>query len=409
MKKFKIYTFGCRTNKYESQLFIEQLSSCNCSYCKEDENVDLFIINTCAVTHSGEKTSFLKVKELLKKYPQKKIIVTGCIVPFIDSEKYKNILTVKNEDKEKLVSLIFPKEKFENGIKSFLGQTRAFVKIQDGCDNFCSYCIIPFVRGRSRSRPIDEIRKEVEELVQNGFKEVVLTGIDIGDYSDGKFKLVDILKSLVQIKDLMRLRISSIDPNQLDEGLIEMILSERKIMPSLHLSLQSGSNEILKKMNRNYLIEDFYEVVNNIKHRNPEFTFTTDVIVGFPGESDADFLKTVKVIEKVGFAKVHIFPYSKRQKTRAFYFKEQIDQKIIKKRVAYLKAIAEKRAFNLRDKYLKKVLSVLIESRSKQGMYLGHSENFLPIKVKASSFCKNSLIEVLIETNEKETLIGKRI
>jgi threonylcarbamoyladenosine tRNA methylthiotransferase MtaB len=416
MNKIKIHTLGCRTNKYESQAFLDQLLAIGFELA--EDNVDFHVVNTCSVTSSAEKESLSLVASLLLKDSHSKIIITGCSTSSFDDKPNDRIVILPNGKKENLVSLLFPKSvppPFK--VTNFFERTRAFIKIQDGCNSFCSYCIIPKVRGRSKSRPSEEIIEEIKSLLEKDFKEIVLTGINIGDYLDGQTTLADLVKSLNNLERLERLRLSSIDPNKLDEKLLQIILEGKKCSPSLHLSLQSGSDKILKKMNRNYSRDDFISLVQKIKSKNEDFTFTTDVIVGFPGETEIDFKATMEIIKEVGFAKVHMFPFSKRRGTLADKFEDQLPPQSIHERKERLLKVAEKEAFNIRNKFIGRKMRVLLENEINANYFMGHSDNFLKVKVDLKKLppetlkdkCqlkKNMMVEVFITENSQDGLIG---
>lgn len=394
-KKFKLHTFGCKTNKYESQLFYDSLKEMN--YVQSDD-ASIHIINSCCVTKKAENEVLLKIKQLLKK--DVKIFLTGC-ASFLFEKLNDKVIVIK--DKKKLLSFIEKESQLLTKIKSF-DQTRAFIKVQDGCNNFCTYCIIPYVRGRSISRPIDEIEEEISYLVSVGFKEIVLTGINLGDYKYQNYLLYDLLKKISQIKGLHRIRLSSIDPNQIDDRIISLFNLEN-MCPSLHLSLQSGSDKILKKMNRKYVTKDFFSLISKLE-KISNFTFTTDIIVGFPGEDENDFAKTLQIVDRVDFAKVHIFPYSRRTNTVAANF-DQVNPKIIVDRKKILFNIANKKSFDVRNKYIHKTLKVLIEGKVKNHYHFGHSENYLLVKIKNEKLKKNQLVNVKIIENCEDCLIGQ--
>jgi threonylcarbamoyladenosine tRNA methylthiotransferase MtaB len=285
----------------------------------------------------------------------------------------------------------------EFSITQFAAHTRAFVKVQDGCNSFCSYCIIPYVRGRSRSRPIEEILREIEELVKNGYKEIVLTGINIGDFEDKGVQLAGLVK-LVDQMPIDRLRISSIDPDEVNDELMETVCFGQKTCHSMHVVLQSGSNAILKRMNRKYTRQIFLNTVDRLKEAAPDFTFTTDVIVGFPGETESDFQETLAVMEQVKFAKVHMFPYSVRQRTKAALFPEKVTQEVMNERKSRVLRLAEKMAYELRESYVGKKVSVLTEEAN-----FGHTANFLPVLVEAKA---NQIVEVVLKSNSEKGLIA---
>lgn len=405
MKKFKVVTLGCRTNQYESQGYTDQLRQMGYEAAQEGEEADLCIVNTCTVTESADSSSRHQIRSLLRTHPSAKVAVTGCMAesaPEALRQLDERIELIPNASKEKLIEHLFPD--YENlpefNIQSFDAHTRAFVKVQDGCNSFCTYCIIPYVRGRSRSRPIHEVVKEVEGLIANGFKEVVLTGINIGDF-DGGGRLVDLVRAVDAIEGLKRLRISSIDPDEVDEELASAVLTGRTTCPSMHIVLQAGSNAILKRMNRKYTRQIFLETVQKLKEGNPDFTFTTDVIVGFPGETEEDFLETLEMIDRVQFAKVHMFPYSPRKRTRAALYPHPVPQEIIQKRKQELLRRAEKSAFNLRQSYVGREMSVLVEGKGE-----GHTTNFLPVKILAP-LKPHEIVQVKLIENTPEGLIGK--
>lgn len=406
-KKFKVVTLGCRTNQYESQAYADQLRAMGYTEAAENEESDLCIVNTCTVTESADSSSRYQIRHLAKENPNAKLVVTGCLAERLPEEiaKMDRVAhVVSNKDKENLLSSVFPDEDIpEFSICQFAAHTRAFVKVQDGCNSYCTYCIIPYVRGRSRSRKLSEILKEVEPLIANGYKEVVLTGINIGDF-DGNPKegekpvrLADLVRAVDKVSGLERLRVSSIDPDEVDDDLADAILNGKTTCPSMHIVLQSGSNVILKRMNRKYSRQIFLETVERLKTANPDFTFTTDVIVGFPGETDAYFQDTVDVIREVQFAKVHMFPYSERKRTRAALYTDKVPQEIIQQRKQIVLRAAEESSFELRNRYVGRRMKVLIE-----GDGGGHTENFLYVIVPNAK--QNDIVEVELKFNSPEGL-----
>ncbi|MBT3393791.1 MAG: tRNA (N(6)-L-threonylcarbamoyladenosine(37)-C(2))-methylthiotransferase MtaB [Waddliaceae bacterium] len=404
-KTFKITALGCRANQYEAQAMADQLRALGCREAADSEVADVCIVNSCTVTDSADKKSRYLIRRFAKENPGATIVVTGCMAERIPdlAEKVPEVdHVVGNKDKEHLISILFPElEKLpEFTIKSFEGHTRAFVKIQDGCNSFCTYCIIPYVRGRSRSRKVEDIVKEVQRLVDSGYKEVVLTGINIGDYEDGTKTLADLIRAIDGVDGLERLRLSSIDPNDFDDDLYDALMTSRTTCPSLHLVLQSGSNAVLKKMNRKYSRHDYYDVVERFRNGNADFTFTTDIIVGFPGETEKDFQDTIDVVQEVGFVHAHIFPYSDRPGTIASKYEEKISAATIKERKETLSRVANNTAYDIRERYIGKTMQVLIENGSK-----GHTENFLPAIVNEGK--ANTMVKVLLVENTQEALIGK--
>lgn len=417
-KKFKIVTLGCRSNQYESQAYRDQLEAMGYARAQDGEDADLCIVNTCTVTEMADRDSRFQIKQLVKNNPQANLVVTGCLAegqPELIKQAAGHAQIVSNKDKESLVASLFPEEEVpEFAIKKFEAHTRAFVKVQDGCSSYCTYCIIPYVRGRSRSKKVSEIVKEVEDLVANGYQEVVLTGINIGDF-DGNpeegqppVRLAELVRTVDQVPGLKRLRVSSIDPDEVDEELASAILNGKNTCPSMHIVLQSGSNIILKRMNRKYTRQIFLETIDRLRQANPDFTFTTDVIVGFPGETEDDFQDTLDVIEKVKFAKVHMFPYSERARTRAALFPNKISPEVIKKRKQAVLRHAEQMGFMLRQAYVGREMTILTENRDDrhQGEICGHTDNFLMVFAPSLDHQPNQLIRVLCTENTPEGLKG---
>lgn len=412
MKKFKVVTLGCRTNQYESQGYSDQLRQLGYAPALDGEEADLCIVNTCTVTEGADSSSRHQIRSLLKSHPNAKLAVTGCmaesapdVIRGIDSR----IQVVPNAEKERLLEWVFPEESLpEFNIQAFDGHTRAFVKVQDGCDSFCTYCIIPYVRGRSRSRQIAEILSEVEGLVKNGYKEVVITGINVGDFNGGG-RLADLVRAVDQVEGLQRLRISSIDPDEVDDDLADAVLNGRATCPSMHIVLQAGSNVVLKRMNRKYTRQVFLDTVDRMLQKEPDFTVTTDIIVGFPGETEADFQETLEIVSKVQFAKVHMFPYSPRKRTRAVLFPNQVDPDVLRRRKQELLRLSEKTAFNLRTRFVGRKMPVLLEEDGDRELISGHTPNFLRVFLPKQNFQPNDLIEVELTENTPEGLLGKPI
>lgn len=416
-KKFKIATLGCRTNQYESQAFSDQLRAMGYQEAQENESAEMCIVNTCTVTKSADSHSRRQIRQLAHQHPGSRMIVTGCLAQR-DPQQLKalgvDVKIISNKDKHALIQLVLPDEDApEFSIRNFEARTRAFVKVQDGCNSFCSYCIIPHVRGRSRSRPTDDIVKEIEGLIANGYREVVLTGINIGDFADQtaqteSLDLADLVHRVDQIEGLERLRISSIDPDEVDSKLLNAVIKGRKTCSSMHIVLQSGSNIILKRMNRKYTRQIFFDTCMLLRAERADFTFTTDIIVGFPGETDADFQETIDVVKQIGFAKVHVFPFSARPGTRAHKFPDQLSPELIKERTGVLLHICEQAAFAMRDSYIGQTLWVLTEDRSRfDARYIsGHTDNFIPVLIDNIDLPANSLARVKIEKNSPLGLIG---
>lgn len=410
-KKFQIATLGCRTNQYESQGYVDQLKKMGYTGAEEGEEAELCIVNTCTVTEGADSSSRHQIRSLLKKHPHAKIMVTGCMAqnnPEAILALDPRIEVVPNPEKERLLDRVFPNEESlpEFNIEAFDAHTRAFVKVQDGCDSFCSYCIIPYVRGRSRSRKIEEVIKEVEGLIRNGYKEVVLTGINIGDFEDEGKRLADLVRAVDQVEGLKRLRVSSIDPDEVDADLADAILHGKTTCPSMHIVLQAGSNVVLKKMNRKYTRQDFLDAVDRMVEQAPDFTVTTDIIVGFPGETETDFQETLEMVQRIGFAKVHMFPYSPRKRTRAALYPNRVPEETIRHRKQELLRLAEQTGFALRNRFVGRSMEVLLENEEKEGFLMGHTSNFLRVFVPKSAGKPNDLVTVHLIENCPDGLMG---
>ena len=394
--KVGIYTLGCKVNAYESEYIASLFRNRGYTIASFDEDCDVYVINTCTVTNNSDK----KDKKIINhvRNSDSCVVVCGC---FVESHKDYNFdgidIVIGNHNKSNIVDLLedyFINKKqiklidnnimrvgFEDmEITTFESRTRAFVKIQDGCENYCSYCIIPFVRGRCRSKDKDKVISEITALVNNGYKEIVLTGIHTGNYgSDLGIKFSSLLKEILEIPNLERLRISSIEITELDDEFFKL-LNNPILCNHLHIPLQNGSNRILDLMNRKYTKEEFYEIVEKIRSVREDISLTTDVIVGFPGETADDFNENVDFIRKVGFSKVHVFPYSKRDGTKASRMDNQIDPNTKKKRTKQLLDISLELESNYYNSFIGKNEKVLIE-KVLDGYSYGHTTNYLYLKI----------------------------
>ncbi|MCX7917827.1 MAG: MiaB/RimO family radical SAM methylthiotransferase [bacterium] len=374
----KIITFGCKVNQYESQLIKE-----NVEKNKNFESEDIYIINSCCVTEKAEKEVIKEIRKLLKK--GKKIYLTGC-------------LTKKNGNFQGLKDVIIVNKeffyKFKNKIEYFNGHTRGFIKIEDGCENFCSYCIIPYIRGKVKSRKEDEIIEEIKCLGKNGYKEIVLTGIDLGAYGkDTGENLINLLERIENIEEIKRVRLSSIEIYYINETFIDSIKKIKKLCPHFHIPLQSGSDRILNLMGRRYKFIDYFEKIKMIRDKIEKVTFTTDIMVGFPGEKEEDFEKTCIAIEKINFLKVHIFPYSERENTLSINLPDKMDENLKKERVKKIQKISNISSKKVKEKFIGEKLNVLFE-RKKGSFWEGYSENYIPILVNSNENLKNQILPV---------------
>ncbi len=391
-----IYSLGCKVNIYESEFVIDLLRKSGYQIVPFDNDADIYIINTCSVTNEADRKSRQIINRARRKNEDAIIVVMGCYSQVKPNDIDADII-IGNKDKSKIVELInkYIKEKtkykriynlreenvFEDmEISNFDSHTRAFVKIQDGCNAFCSYCIIPFTRGKIRSKRFNDVIDEVTNLVNNGYKEIVLTGIHTGKYGLDleNVNLEKLLYELVKIKDLYRIRLSSIEINEITDGIIDLIKNNDVMAKHLHIPIQSGSDKILKDMNRCYDIKFFMKRINDIRQSIPNISITTDLIVGFPGETDKDFNDTVEVLDRIKFSKIHTFPYSKRAGTKASYMKNQIDGKIKKERVRKVLDISKKFENIYYNKFVNDIVEGITEAKS-DGKVMVHTTNFISV------------------------------
>jgi threonylcarbamoyladenosine tRNA methylthiotransferase MtaB len=406
-KTFKVATLGCRTNQYESAAYETQLRELGYREAEPGDSAEICVINTCTVTEGADRSSRNQIRKLAKEHPGARIVVTGCLADRLPQDILaldEVDLVVPNKQKEGLLKQLMPEEGVpEFKIDQFGSHTRAFIKVQDGCNSFCTYCIIPYVRGRSRSRSMDSITSEVRELIAKGYQEVVITGVNVGDFDggDGSVTLADLVCKIDEIEGLKRLRISSIDPDEVDNALLDAVINGRTTCHSMHIVLQSGSNAILKKMNRKYTRGQFLEAIERLKAASADFTFTTDIIVGFPAETEADFQETLEMMQEVKFAKVHMFPYSKRERTRAALYQNAVDPSVILDRKQQVLRLSEKIAYDLRQQYVGREMDVLIEGNQR-----GHTENFLEVLLSDSTLEPNRIVRCKLAENTPEGLIG---
>lgn len=395
--KFNIITLGCKVNSYESNFMKEALVKNGFSFCSENDKCDILILNTCTVTDTSDKKSLKEVRRLKRENPHAILVVCGCSVQN-DKNKYDNLdidVLMGNINKSNIVNIIneyldkkTPLEyvaktrdlNFENMEINSFDHTRAYIKIEDGCDNFCSYCVIPFVRGKTRSKNFNLAIKETKTLVENNFKEIVLTGIDTGAYFDNGKDLTDLIKEMSKIEGLKRIKQSSIEITQINDKFIEELKNNSKICNHIHIPLQSGSDEILRLMNRKYDLNYFFEKIEKIRRVRPDISITTDVIVGFPNETDKLFLETLETCKKIKFSKIHVFPYSERKGTKASLMDGKVSENVKHERVKKLMALSEKLEKEYYDKFKGKELDVLIEEVN-DGVSIGHTSNYLKVEL----------------------------
>lgn len=417
---FKIITLGCKVNTYESEYMLEELLKSG--YIYNEEKPDIVIINTCSVTNMADSKSLKIVRRVKRENPNSILVVCGCSVQN-NSEKYNDLgidILIGNREKSKIVNLIEnyykTKEKYQYltkernldfedmKVSKFTTHTRAFIKIQDGCNNFCSYCIIPYTRGSIRSKDFNKTIEEVKELVENGHKEIVLTGINTGSYNDNGRDLSDLLIELAKIKDLERIRISSIEITELDSKFLNTLKNTPKICNHLHIPLQSGSENILKRMNRKYDKEYFYKKIEEIRDIRKDISITTDCIVGHPYETEDDFNEYLEFCQKVNFSKIHVFPYSIRVGTASSTM-PQVNDNIKKERAKKLIALSNELEKEYNKKFIGETLEIITEEEV--GDYIiGHTSNYLKVYIKGD-YKLNSTYKVKIERLENNILYGQ--
>ena len=423
MPSVGILSLGCKVNTYESEYIRNILEKRGYEIKDFSDKCDIYIINTCTVTNTSDTKSSKMLRRARKENPDAIIVAMGC---FIESNKDNPIpgidIVIGNRDKDKVPDLIdeYLKNKeriirlykgrtdiFEDMyITNFPGRTRAFVKIQDGCDNFCSYCIIPFVRGKCRSKDKDKVIEEITALVNNGYKEVVLTGIHTGSYGrDLDISFADLLNEIIKIKGLKRLRISSIEATELNEDILNILKNSNIIVDHLHIPLQAGSNEILKSMNRKYDLKYFEDKIAEIRSIRPDISITTDIIVGFPGETEELFKETLNTVKRINFSKVHVFPYSERKGTKSERLPNKIPSNIKKDYVKRLIALSKELEIEYASKFIGKELEILVE-QTKDDFSYGHTSNYLNVKVKGK-LPHNELIKVKITSVDYPNVIGE--
>lgn len=423
MRTVGILTLGCKVNTYESEYIIHLLKEAGYQIKDFDDFCDVYIINTCTVTNTSDIKSRKMIRKAIRKNPDACVVAMGC---FIEANKDFQLpgldIILGNRDKSKIIELLdewflkqeeirrlystLPREFEDMYINEFPGRTRAFVKIQDGCENFCSYCIIPFVRGKCRSKNPDEVIDEITDLVNHGYQEVVLTGIHTGNYGvDLDTNFASLLKRVVAIPRLLRLRISSIEITELTKDVLDVIRDSSIIVDHMHIPLQAGSNHVLSLMNRKYDLDYYFNKIKEIREVRPNMAITTDVIVGFPGESEEDFLETIDTCKKVGFTKIHVFPYSERKGTKAMELPDHIEPSVKKERARRLLLVSKELECSYYASFVGSEVTVLVEEE-KDGKSYGHTDNYLHVKIP-SVLPRNTFVKVKIQSVSYPYCIGE--
>ena len=434
MNTVAFHTLGCKVNQYETEAMRESLEQAGYQVVSFHSQADIYVINTCTVTRRADQKSLQAIRAAVRLNPEAKVIAIGCYAQ-TNPEEIADATTVDaiagNEEKEDIVDIVERaagensliscrnisrvKEYNSLRISGFQGHTRAFVKIEDGCDLFCSYCKVPYARGPVRSRSLKDVESEVRRLVERGYQEIVLTGINLGAYgrdSHNGLGLAKVVERLTVIPKLHRLRLSSLEITEIGDDLIKAIASSGdKVCPHLHLSLQSGDDEVLERMNRGYRRDDFLEIVSEIRKRIPHISLSTDIMVGFPGESHRNFSQTLEVTERIGFMRLHVFTYSSRPGTVASSFPEEVPHQVKEERAKLLHQLGIKLSSDFQAASLGQRKRVLIEERrdKRNGLLTGYSDDYLKVWIDGPDELMNRLIEVkVIEVKDGLTL-GKII
>ena len=440
-KKVAFYTLGCKVNQYETNAMEQQFKNCGYDIVKNTEIADIYVINTCTVTNVAERKSRQMLRRVKEINENSILIVCGCYaqvaekeleqIPEIDiilgiNEKNKIVEIVEKyikskdaETLEQVSDVASQKEFLDFGDVTYTEKNRAVVKVQDGCNMFCTYCLIPYARGRIRSRKIESVVSEITQIAKTGIKEVVITGIhvesygkDFDDISDKKIRLIDLLEAINKIDGIERIRLSSLEPNVIDEEFIQRLLKLNKICDHFHLSLQSGCDSTLKRMNRKYTTQTYKKAVQLLRENYPEVKLTTDVIVGFPGETNEEFDSTYKFLKEIKFYRMHVFKYSKRRGTPAEKMPNQVDGNIKEQRSRTLIQLSNECENSYNESYIGKNVKVLFEE-FEDGYFRGHTTNYMMVNVKGEAKDEktfvNQILNVKIESNNETTieLIGK--
>ena len=429
--KVAFTTLGCKVNQFETEVMEGLFKEKKYEIVNFEEVADVYVINTCSVTHLGEKKSRQLIRRAIKNNNKAIVAVVGCysqvaadeiakiegVSLIVGTKERKNIVTLvetvlKEHQPLQVVEDVMDYHEFEDiPLLNNPDRTRAFLKIQDGCSNFCTYCIIPYTRGPLKSRKLDSILSEAEKLLESGFKEIVLTGIHLGAYGKDladEIALVDVVKALLDNEKLTRLRLGSLESIELDQEILEIMNQDQRLCRQLHLPLQSGSDKILKKMNRNYTTGEFKALVDNIYAKVPGIAITTDVIVGFPGEKSTDFNEAVEFIKNMNFSKIHIFPYSKRKNTPAANYAEQVSEEEKKKRSVYLKEISDMASAKYRNKMLNTTVEILVENITPDYAE-GLASNYVKVYCENNNFQKDNFYKLKIIKLYKDGVWAEKI
>ena len=426
--KVGFLTLGCKVNQYETNGMIQRFKECGYDIVEFEEKADIYVINTCTVTNMSDRKSRQFLRQAKKNNPDSVVVAVGCYVQ-VSKEELEQIpeidLTLGTNDKVEIVNHVenFIKEKtkkvlaeniiyeanFEDfGTVTYTEKTRAVIKVQDGCDRFCSYCIIPFARGKIRSRKPENVIDEIKEIAKNGIKEVVITGIHVASYGrdfESDYRLIDLLEEINKIDGIERIRLGSIEPLLITEEFMNRFIKLEKVCHHFHLSLQSGSTDTLKRMNRRYTAKEFEEIVNRIRKYYQDAILTTDIIVGFPDESEKEFEDTYEYLKRINFYKMHVFKYSPRKGTKAAEMKNQIPGDIKEIRSKRLLELSDENEIRYLDSYIGKEVEVLFEEFDGE-FYKGHTSNYIMVLAKSEKDLTNKIINVKVNSRNNLSLVG---
>ena len=433
MKKVAFYTLGCKVNQYETEAMLEMFEKDGYEQVGSEDYADVYVINTCTVTHMSDRKSRQYIRRMKKKNPDAIIAVVGCYSQVSPEEileidevnlvmgtnergdivkEIKKLEVVEGEKKASTVDDIMKVRAFEEiEISQTNGRTRAFIKIQDGCDRFCTYCIIPYARGgKVRSRDLESIVSEVEKLVLNGYKEVVLTGIHVASYvkdvRDENINLLTVIKAINEINGIERIRLSSVEPVLFTDEFVNEVSKMEKVCPHYHLSLQSGCDETLKRMNRRYTTKEYKEIVDRLRENIPNVAITTDVIVGFPGETNDEFNKTYEFLKEIELSQMHVFKYSPRKGTPAATMENQIDPQMKQFRSEKLLNLNKENFNKFAGKFIGQEIDVLFEQSIAENTYEGLTPNYIRVIVKSDREIHGEILKVKLTDIKDEYVEG---
>ena len=414
MKNISFYTLGCKVNQYETNAMMQKFQEAGYQIVDINDNIsDICVINTCTVTNMSDRKSRHMLRKIKEKNHNAIIIATGCYAQVAKKqlEEMPEVdIVIGNDEKNDIVYFLEEymkkqqkivevqdiskqKEFIDMGQITYTEKTRAVIKVQDGCNQFCSYCLIPYARGRVRSRKPESILKEIKQIAKKGIQEVVITGIHIASYGrefDNEYYLIDLLEEINKIDGIVRIRLGSLEPTIITEDFMKRLIKLDKICHHFHLSLQSGCDETLKRMNRKYTTSQFKEIVSRLRKYYNDVILTTDIIVGFPGETEEEFKQTYQFLKEIKFYKMHVFPYSPREGTRAAKMENQVDNKLKEHRSKELIEMSNQNQKKYNEQYIGKKVEVLFEE-NEDGYYKGHTQNYILVKYKTNDNLENKL------------------